>query len=90
MLEKSKRMHSATTPPFDGEHGSTPSGVSVGSGGAEKTYVSENGSGWRPPSPGLALSPVVLEDAGDYICRVDFKSSPTRKSFIRLQVLGQL
>lgn len=45
---------------------------------------------WKPTQSGLSLNPVLASDAGDYLCRVDFKSTPTKNSFIQLKVLGML
>ena len=45
------------------------------------------GSGNSPS--GLMIHPVEARDEGYYRCRVDFQSSPTRNSRIRIQVIGK-
>lgn len=45
---------------------------------------------WVPEQSGFILNPVHASDSGDYLCRVDFKSSPTKKSFIQLRVQGKV
>ncbi|KAA0203441.1 hypothetical protein HAZT_HAZT010523, partial [Hyalella azteca] len=41
----------------------------------------------RPGQQGLYLSRLTEDDAGEYRCRVDFKSSPTRNARIILEII---
>lgn len=41
------------------------------------------------PTQSLVINPVEAQDDGDYRCRVDFRSSPTRNLRVKLQVVGE-